>query len=71
MADLPKPYKMIVDFVTGKEIPEVGAEANRQAVEQFLVLEKGYAREDIEIDVDIAFEVAGETYRSQIDLILS
>lgn len=71
MADLPKPYKMIIDFVTGKEIPEVGSETNRQAVERFLVLEKGYAKEDIEVDVDIAFEVAGETYRSQIDLIVS
>ena len=71
MVDLPKPYKMINDFVTGKEIAEVGSEANRQAVERFLVLEKGYDREDIEVDVDIEFDVAGETYRSQIDLIVS
>ena len=71
MADIPKPYKMIVDFVTGREIPEVGAEANRQAVAKFLVEEKGFTREDIEVDVAIAFDVAGEAYRSQVDLVVS
>ena len=71
MVDLPKPYNVIVDFVTGRQLPEVGAEANRQAVERFLVLEKGYGKGDIEVDVDIAFEVAGEPYRSQLDLVVS
>ena len=71
MADLPKPYKMIVDFATGRQLPDVGAEANRQAVERFLVQEKGYEKADIEVDVDIAFEVAGESYRSQLDLVVS
>ena len=70
MAELPKPYKMIIDYVTGKEVPEVGAEANRQAISRLLVEEKGFAKEDIEIDVDIAFEVAGEPYRSQVDLVV-
>ena len=71
MADLPKPYKMIVDCATGRQLPDVGAEANRQAVERFLVQEKGYEKADIEVDVDIAFEVAGESYRSQLDLVVS
>lgn len=71
MVDLPKPYKMIIDFVTGRELPEVGAEANRQAVERFLVLEKGYDKTEVEVDADIAFEVAGEPYRSQLDLVVS
>ena len=70
MAELPKPYKMIVDYVTGKEVPEVGSEANRQAMARILVEEKGFAKEDIEIDVEIAFEVAGEPYRSQVDLVV-
>ena len=62
---------MITDFVTGKEIPNVGAEENRQMVERFLVNEKGFSKEDIEVDVDIEMTVAGELYRSQIDLVVS
>jgi len=71
VSDIPKPYKMIVDFVTGQKIPEIGAEANRQAVERFLVMEKGFAKEDIQVDVEIAFEVDGDAYRSQVDLVAS
>ena len=71
MVDLPKPYRMIVDFATGRQVPEIGAEENRQAVERFLVLEKGYEKSDIEIDVEIAFEVGGEPYCSQLDLVVS
>ncbi len=62
---------MITDFVTGKEIPNVGSEENRQMVERFLVNEKGFLKEDIEVDVDIEMTVAGELYRSQIDLVVS
>jgi len=70
MPDTLKPYTMITDFVTGKEIPNIGAEENRQAVERHLVNQKGYSKEDIEIDVDIELTVAGEVYRSQIDLVV-
>jgi hypothetical protein len=62
---------MITDFVTGKSIPNVGAEENRQMVERFLVAEKGYSKSDIEVGVDMEMTVAGETYRSQIDLVVS
>ena len=62
---------MITDFISGKEIPNVGAEENRQRVAQFLVNEKGFSKEDIEVDVDIEMTVAGEIYRSQIDLVVS
>ena len=65
-----KPYSMITDFVTGKEIPNVGAEENRQMVQKFLVNHKGYAKEDIEVDVDIVITISGQPYRSQIDLII-
>ena len=71
MPDTIKPYRMIKDFVTGREIPEVGAEANRQAVEQILINEKGYAREDIEVDTAIDFEVAGDRYVSVVDIVVS
>ena len=71
MSVIQKPYSLITDFVTGKEIPNVGAEENRQMVERFLVNEKGFSKEDIEVDVDIEMTVAGEPYRSQIDLVVS
>lgn len=71
MPDTQKPYSLITDFVTGKEIPNVGAEENRQMVAQFLVAEKGFSKADIEADVDIELTVAGELYRSQIDLVVS
>jgi hypothetical protein len=62
---------MITDFVTGKDLPNVGAEVNRQAIERFLVEQKGYLKEDIQIDADIEMIVAGELYRSQLDLVVS
>ena len=37
---------MITDFVTGKDLPNVGAEVNRQAIERFLVEQKGYLYRD-------------------------
>ena len=48
---------MITDFVTGKEIPNVGAEENRQMVARFLVKEKGFSKEDIEIDHECECEM--------------
>ncbi len=71
MPETLKPYSTLIDFVTGKEIPNIGAEENRQAVEHFLVEEKGYLKEDIAIDVDIEMTVAGEIYQSQVDLVIS
>ena len=70
MSDTLKPYNMIVDFVTGEEKPDIGAEENRQDVERFLVNEKGFSKEDIEVDVDIELVLAGEPYKSQIDLVV-
>jgi hypothetical protein len=71
LADTLKPYRMIEDFVTGRDVPEIGAESNRQAVERLLVVEKGYTKEDIEVDAEIEFEVGKERYASQVDLVVS
>ncbi|MBU4185216.1 MAG: type I restriction enzyme HsdR N-terminal domain-containing protein [Proteobacteria bacterium] len=70
MADVKKSYEMITDFITGEMVPDIGAEANRQDVERFLVNEKGFSKEDIEVDVDIEFSVVGESYKSQVDLVV-
>ena len=71
MAATLKPYQMITDYVTGREVPNIGAEENRQAVERYLVEQKGYSRDDIQVDADIELTIAGERYRSQIDLVVS
>jgi len=68
--DTLKPYALITDFITGRKIPNVGAEENRQDLEKFLVNEKGFSKADIEVDVDIELTIAGEPYRSQVDLIV-
>ena len=65
-----KPYDFIEDYITGKKTPLIGAEENRQDVERFLVEEKGYAREEITVDRSLEISVRGETYRSQIDLLI-
>lgn len=61
----------ITDFITGREIPDTGAEANRQAVERFLVDEKGFSREDIEVDAPIEVNISGEIYKSRVDLVVN
>jgi hypothetical protein len=66
-----KPYSTVTDFITGREVPNVGAEENRQVVERYLVEEKGYAREDIAVDAEIILDIKGDIYRSQIDLVVS
>ena len=71
MSDTLKPYTMITDFITGHDIPNIGAEENRQAVAQFLVNAKGYSKDDIAADVKIEMTVAGKAYCSQIDLVVT
>jgi hypothetical protein len=60
----------LVDFITGRTVPNIGPEANRQAVERFLVEKKGYGREDVIVDAPIEMEIEGDLYRSTIDLVL-
>jgi hypothetical protein len=58
------------DFITGKPLPNVGAEENRQMVERHLVQQKDFDRQDVEVDVDIELSIDGQPYRSQIDLVV-
>ncbi len=71
MAENKTAVSTIIDFVTGESAPNIGAEANRQAFERFLVNDRGYRKEDIAVDVDIQLDIDGEIYRSQIDLVVS
>ena len=60
MSETLKPYTMITDFITGREIPNIGAEENRQVLARFLVNEKEYSKDDIALDVQIEMIIAGE-----------
>jgi hypothetical protein len=70
MLDEPKPYTMLTDFVTGKEVANIGAEENRQQIERLLVENKGYDRADIEVDAELSFSVKGQEVRSNVDLVV-
>lgn len=70
MTTIQKPYEMIVDFITGEQIPNIGSEENRQQLERFLVTEKGYDKTDIQVDADIVVSFKGEPYRSTVDLVI-
>ena len=70
MLEKPKPYKMLTDYVTGNEVPNIGAEENRQQVERFLVEERGYSKDDIEVDADLRFTIGDEDIHSQVDLVV-
>jgi len=65
-----KPYETIEDFATGRKVPDIGAEGNRQDVERFLVEAKGYDKSDLEIDAPMELTVAGEPYRAKVDLVV-
>lgn len=61
---------IIVDFITGEPVTNLGAEANRQQVERYLVDVKGYRREDVIVDAPIDVVIDGDVYRSAVDLII-
>jgi hypothetical protein len=65
-----KNQKKRIDYITGKTIADIGSEANRQAVERFLVEEKGFSKEDIEVSLPIAVDIDGENYHSRLDLVV-
>ncbi len=61
---------IITDFITGKTVRNVGAQAGRQAFEKFLVNEKGYDKSDVKVDEEIIVQFKGEDYISAVDIIV-
>jgi hypothetical protein len=61
---------IIQDYITGKNVRNVGSEASRQLFEKFLVEKKGYDKTDIYVDVPLTVQFKGEDYASAIDLIV-
>lgn len=66
-----KPHDTLVDYVTGRKVPDIGAESHRQKVERFLVTDRGYDKSDIAVDADIEVVFPEDTYRSQLDMVVS
>lgn len=62
---------VMVDYITGKTVFNVGTEEIRQRVEKYLVEEKGYRKEDIVVDADIEIDINGSRYASRLDLVVS
>ena len=58
------------DFINGKSFPNIGAEENRQKIEKFLVEEKGFLKEDIQVDACFKLEIGGEPYSVKIALLI-
>jgi hypothetical protein len=62
---------IITDFITGKAVRNIGPQAARQTFEKFLVNEKGYEKQDIQVDNELIVQFQGQDYISSIDLIVS
>lgn len=63
--------QQIIDFITGEKLPNIGAEENRQVVEQFLVEKCGFAKDAIHVNVPLTVTVKGEAYHGRVDLAVS
>lgn len=61
----------VIDFITGEPKADTGSEANRQRMERVLVEQKGYSRQDVEVDVDIVLDPEAGHYRSKLDLVVT
>jgi hypothetical protein len=61
----------LIDFITGEPKADTGSEANRQLMERVLVEQKGYSRDDIEVDIGIVLDLGADRYRSKLDLVVT
>lgn len=61
----------LIDFITGQAFIDTDDERIRQKIEHLLVEEKGYSKEDIEVDTKFEIAVDNEINRSKVDLIVS
>lgn len=64
------PEETLIDYVTGRRVPDIGAEANRQRIEQLLVETKGYDKQQIEVNAPIYLMMDDGEYRSFVDLVV-
>ena len=60
----------VIDYATGRQLPDIGAEMHRQTFEKFLVLEKGYEKSEIVVNWPFSVTIDEEPYHSRIDLLV-
>ena len=58
------------DFITGREITDTDDERLRQRIARFLVEEKGYAKEDLEVKRRLELKIDDKTVLSMVDFVI-
>ena len=71
ISEVTKQIDYITDYITGEEIPNIGAEENRQAALKYIIERKGYEKQDITMDYDVTIVINDETYKTQLDAVVS
>lgn len=61
---------ILIDYVTGKPIPNVGPEESRQLFEKILVETKGFSKKEIRVDEPITVTFQNQPYHSTLDLVV-
>ncbi len=59
-----------VDYITGRTIVDTHDERARQKIARFLVEEKGYSRDDIEVRREIPLNVDGNRATARVDFVI-
>jgi len=59
------------DFITGREITDTDDERYHQKIARFLVEEKGYAKEDIEVKRRFEMTIEGNKVLSMVDFVVN
>jgi predicted type IV restriction endonuclease len=59
-----------VDFITGETIIDTHDERARQKIARFLVEEKGYSKDDIQVRGEIPLNVDGNRATSRVDFVI-
>jgi len=61
----------ICDFITGQAFLDTDDEGIRQKIERLLIEEKGYSKQDIEVDREFEIVIGKEIHKSKVDLIVN
>ena len=59
-----------VDYITGQGIVDTHDERERQKIARFLIEEKGYSKDDIEVRREIPLNVDGNRATSKVDFVI-
>ncbi|MEW6161828.1 MAG: type I restriction enzyme HsdR N-terminal domain-containing protein [Nitrospirota bacterium] len=65
------PEEKLIDFITGQTFIDTDDERIRQKIERFLVEEKGYSKNGIEVEREFEIILGDEINRSKVDLVVS